>query len=144
MFVKPAVTNPDLSLAREALESALDEVIARLGDARATISRLEKEAEDCFEEVRQLIEGENFRRLEPQVADHLRRYSHRSAGPSQARIAERIGIVRNEIENQIRDQNACLEQLQGHRAHLADRLEKTLLTLKPPTIAAANVGGDCS
>ncbi len=65
-------------------------------------------------------------------------------GPSQARIAERIGIVRNEIENQIRDQNACLEQLQGHRAHLADRLEKTLLTLKPPTIAAANVGGDCS
>jgi hypothetical protein len=124
---------PDLSLADEALEPALDEVIARLGDARATISRLEKGTESCFDEVRQLIEGENFRRLELQVADYLRRYSHRSAGAErvtlQARIAERIGIVRNEIENQIRDQNAYLEQLRLHFIH-ADEL---LLRAARPT-----------
>jgi hypothetical protein len=127
---------PDLSLAHEALESALDDVIARLGDARATISRLEQEAEDRFEEVRQLIEGENFRRLEPQVADHLRRYSHRSAGAErvtlQARIAERIGIVRNEIDNQIRDQNACLEQLRLHVIHADELLLRAARCSKIP------------
>jgi chromosome segregation ATPase len=127
---------PDLSLAHEALEPALDEVIARLGDARATIGRLEKEAEGCFDEVRQLIEGENFRRLELQVADHLRRYSHRSAGAErvtlQARIAERIGIVRNEIENQIRDQNACLEQLRLHVIHADELLQRAARCSKIP------------
>ena len=127
---------PDLSLAHEALEPALDEVIARLGDARATISRLEKEAEGCFDEVRQLIEGENFRRLELQVADHLRRYSHRSAGAErvtlQTRIAERIGIVRNEIENQIRDQNACLEQLRLHVIHADELLLRAARCSKIP------------
>jgi hypothetical protein len=126
----------DLSLAYEALEPALDEIITRLGEARATISRLEEEAEVFFDEVRQLIEGENFRRLEPQVADHLRRYSHRSAGAEratlQARIAERIGIVRGEIENQVRDQNACLEQLRLHVIHADDLLLRAVRCSKIP------------
>jgi chromosome segregation ATPase len=126
----------DLSLAYEALEPALDEIINRLGEARATISRLEEEAEALFDEVRQLIEGENFRRLEPQVADHLRRYSHCSAGAEratlQARIAERIGIVRGEIENQIRDQNACLEQLRLHVIHADELLHRAARCSKIP------------
>lgn len=117
---------PDLSLIHSELEPALDQIIARLGEARATINRLEKEAEACFEQIRLVIEGENFRRLEPQVADHLRRYSHRSAGAERvtlhARITERIGIVRDEIENQVRDQNACLEQLRLHVIHADDVL----------------------
>jgi hypothetical protein len=127
---------PDLSLAHDGLEPALDEIIARLGEARATISSLEDEAEAFFEEVRQLIEGENFRRLEPQVADHLRRYSHRSAGAErstlQERITERIGIVRGEIENQIRDQNACLEQLRLHVIHADDLMLRAARGSKIP------------
>jgi hypothetical protein len=127
---------PDLGLPHEELEAALDAIIARIAQTRATISRLEEQAEARFEEVRQLIEGENFRRLEPQVADHLRRYSHRSAGAEranlQARITERIGIVRNEIENQIRDQNACLEQLRLHVIHADDLLLRAARCSKIP------------
>ncbi|KPF96970.1 hypothetical protein IP86_14625 [Rhodopseudomonas sp. AAP120] len=127
---------PDLSLNHDELEPALDQVISRIGEARATISRLDDEAEACFEQIRQLIEGESFRRLEPQVADHLRRYSHRSAGTEretlQARIIERIGIVRSEIENQMRDQNACLEQLRLHVIHADDLLLRAARCSKIP------------
>lgn len=127
---------PDLSLEHDELEPALDKVIDRIGEARATISRLDKEAEGCFEQVRQLIETESFRRLEPQVADHLRRYSHRSAGAEretlQARVTERIGIVRSEIENQMRDQNACLEQLRLHVIHADDLLLRAARCSKIP------------
>lgn len=126
----------DLSVAHEELEAALDQIIGRIGETRATISRLESEAEGRFEEVRQLIEAENFRRLEPQVADHLRRYSHRTAGAEratlQARIAERIGIVQGEIENQVRDQNACLEQLRLHVIHADDLLLRAARCSKIP------------
>ncbi|QQO35342.1 hypothetical protein JJC00_06565 [Bradyrhizobium diazoefficiens] len=127
---------PDLSIAHEGLDEALDQIIGRIAETRATISRLESEAEGRFDAVRQLIEGENFRRLEPQVADHLRRYSHRTAGAEratlQARIAERIGIVQGEIENQIRDQNACLEQLRLHVIHADDLLLRAARCSKIP------------
>ncbi|HEX5281031.1 MAG TPA: hypothetical protein VFW28_13210 [Micropepsaceae bacterium] len=127
---------PDLSVAHEELEPALDQIIGRIGEARATIRRLEEEAEAYFEEVRQLIEGESFRRLEPLVADHLRRYSHRSAGHEremlQARITERIGVVGDEIKNQIRDQNACLEQLRLHVVHADDLLLRAARCSKIP------------
>ena len=43
--------------------------------------------------------GENFRRLEPQVADHLRRYSHRSAG------SERLSASRNARSSATHDMN---------------------------------------
>jgi hypothetical protein len=127
---------PDLSIAHEDLEAALDQIVDRIGETRATISRLESDAEGRFEEVRQLVEAENFRRLEPQVADHLRRYSHRTAGAErgtfQARIAERIGIVQGEIENQVRDQNACLEQLRLHVIHADDLLLRAARCSKIP------------
>jgi hypothetical protein len=127
---------PDLSVAHDALEPALDQLIARIGEARATINTLEKEAESSFETVRQIVEGDNFRRLEPQVADHLRRYSHRTAGAErvmlQARLNERIGVVRGEIENQVRDQNACLEQLRLHVIHADDLLLRAVRSSKIP------------
>ncbi|MDA9433695.1 hypothetical protein [Bradyrhizobium sp. CCBAU 51627] len=127
---------PDLSIVHDELEPTLDQTIGRIGEARATISRLEGDAEKRFEEIRQLIEGEHFRRLEPQVADHLRRYSHRTAGAERAtlqgRIAERIGIVHGEIENQVRDQNACLEQLRLHVIHADDLLLRAARCSKIP------------
>lgn len=127
---------PDLSVVFEELERTVDQVLDRIGEAVTAISELEQQAEDCFERVRQLVDGENFRRLEPQVADHLRRYSHRTAGSErvtlQARLAERIVVVEGEIENQIRDQNACLEQLRLHVIHADDLLARAIRCSKIP------------
>jgi chromosome segregation ATPase len=134
---EPARTElPDLSLAFDELEPALDQLIARMTKVAAEIKRLEEEAERRFDDVRQVVEGENFRRLEPQVADHLRRYSHRTAGAEretlQTRLAERIAVIQSEIENQIRDQNACLEQLRLHVIHADDLLLRAVRCSKIP------------
>jgi len=72
--------------------------------AVAAIDKLAGAADDAFEAVRLLIEDETFRRLEPHVADNLRRFAARSAGRERtalaARIDERVTIVQSEIENQ--------------------------------------------
>ena len=126
----------DLSVRFEDLESALDQLISRLSQAIAEIGRLERDADNSFEQVRQIIEGDRFRQLEPQVADHLRRYSARSAGAEritlQTRLAERIAIVQSEVENQLRDQNACLEQLRLHVTHADDLLHRAVRCSKIP------------
>jgi hypothetical protein len=127
---------PDLSLAFEELEPVLDQVIESIAEALAAITRLEQQAEASFDVVRQLVDGDNFRRLEPQVADHLRRYSHRTAGGErvtlEARLTERIAVVRGEIDNQLRDQNACLEQLRLHVIHADDLLLRAVRCSKIP------------
>jgi hypothetical protein len=106
---------PDLSLNHEELETTLDRLVSRLNVAVSAIQKLAGAANDAFEVIRLLIEDETFRRLEPHVAENLRRFSARSAGRERtaltARIDERVAIVQSEIENQQRDQNACLEQL---------------------------------
>jgi hypothetical protein len=71
---------PDLSLTLEVLETALDCLVSRLNVAVAAINKLAGAADDAFEAVRLLIEDETFRRLEPYVADNLRRFTARSAG----------------------------------------------------------------
>ena len=95
---------PDLSLTLEELETALDCLVSRLNVAVAAIHKLAGAADDAFEAVRLLIEDETFRRLEPHVADNLRRFAARSAGRERtalaARIDERVTIVQSEIENQ--------------------------------------------
>ena len=127
---------PDLSVDNDQLEPVIDQIIARSGEAGAAIRGLEKQAEGGFDEVRQIVEGDSFRRLEPQVADNLRRYTHRTAGAErvtlQARLAERIAVVKNEIENQARDQNACLEQIRLHAIHADDLLVRAARCSKIP------------
>lgn len=127
---------PDLSVNNDQLEPVIDQIIARIGEAVAAIRGLEKQAEGGFDAVRQIVEGDSFRRLEPQVADNLRRYTHRSAGAErvmlQARLAERIAVVKNEIDNQARDQNACLEQLRLHAIHADDLLVRAARCSKIP------------
>lgn len=126
----------DLGVRFEDLEAALDQLISRLSQAIAEIGRLERDADNLFDLVRQIIEGDRFRQLEPQVADHLRRYSARSAGAEratlQARLTERISIVQGEIDNQVRDQNACLEQLRLHVTHADDLLHRAARCSKIP------------
>src|SRR5262249_12922890 len=126
----------DLSVSFEELERTVDHVLNRISEAVTAISDLEQQAEARFEAVRQLVDGDNCRRLEPQVADHLRRYSHRTGGSErvtlQARLAERIGVVEGEIENQIRDQNACLEQLRLHVIHADDLVARAVRCSKIP------------
>jgi len=126
----------DYSLPVEELEGALDQLVARLGHAITEIQRLEKAAEDLFEQVRQLIELDTFRRLEPQVADNLRRFSARSAGAERTtlrdRLVERIAVVQEEIDNQLRDQNACLEQLRLHVIHADDLLRRAVRCSRIP------------
>jgi chromosome segregation ATPase len=127
---------PDLSVNHDQLEPAIDQIIDRISEAVAAIRSLENQAESRFDEVRQIIEGDSFRRLEPQLADNLRRYTHRSAGAErvtlQARLAERIAVVKNEIDNQVRDQNACLEQLRLHVIHADDLLVRAARCSKIP------------
>lgn len=65
---------PDLSLSHEELETALDQLVSRLNVAVSAIQKLAGAADDAFEVVRLLIEDESFRRLEPHVADNLRRF----------------------------------------------------------------------
>jgi hypothetical protein len=119
---------PDLSLSHEELEIALDQLVSRLNVAVSAIQKLAGAADDAFEVVRLLIEDESFRRLEPQVADNLRRFTARTAGRERAalaaRIDERVAIVLSEIENQQRDQNACLEQMRLYVLHADDLLRR--------------------
>jgi hypothetical protein len=119
---------PDLGLSLEELETALDHLVSRLNVAVSAIKKLTSAADDAFEVVPLLIEDETFRRLEPHVADNLRRFTARSAGrertPLAARIDERVAIVQSEIENQQRDQNACLEQLRLYVLHADDLLRR--------------------
>src|SRR6516165_1636084 len=119
---------PDLSLTLEELETALDCLVSRLNVAVAAIDKLAGAADDAFEAVRLLIEDETFRRLEPHVADNLRRSTARSAGRERtalaARIDERVTIVQSELENQQRDQNACLQQLRLYVMHADDLLRR--------------------
>lgn len=126
----------ELSLRLEELEPALDGLIFRLSHALEEIGRLERDADNLFDQVRQLIDADRFRQLEPHVADHLRRYSARSAGHErvmlEARLAERIAVVASEIENQLRDQNACLEQLRLHVIHADDLLRRAVRCSKIP------------
>jgi hypothetical protein len=119
---------PDLSLSHEELETELDQLVSRLNVAVSAIEKLAGAADDAFEVVRLLIEDESFRRLEPHVADNLRRFTVRTAGRERAalaaRIEERVAIVQSEIENQQRDQNACLEQMRLYVLHADDLLRR--------------------
>jgi len=119
---------PDLSLSHEELEIALDQLVSRLNVAVSAIQKLAGAADDAFEVVRLLVEDESFRRLEPHVADNLRRFTARTAGRERAalaaRIEERVAIVLSEIENQQRDQNACLEQMRLYVLHADDLLRR--------------------
>ena len=127
---------PDLSLRMEELEAALDERVTSLSQAVQNIKSLEGEADDLFEKVRQLIESESFRQLEPNVSENLRRYSARNAGAERIalheRLAERIALVQGEIDNQLRDQNACLEQVRLHAMHADDLLRRAVRCSKIP------------
>jgi chromosome segregation ATPase len=119
---------PDLSLRHDELEATLDRLVSRLNVAISAIQKLAAAADDAYEAIRLLIEDETFRRLEPQVADNLRRFTARSAARERvalaARIDERAAIVLSEIENQQRDQNACLEQLRLYVLHADDLLRR--------------------
>jgi hypothetical protein len=135
---------PDFSVAADQLEPEVDQLITRIGEAFSAIAKLDKEAERLFEAVRELIEAESFRRLEPLLADNLRRYAHRTAGADrvvlQARLAERMAVVSSEIENQLRDQNACLDQLRLHVIHADDLLGRAARCSKIPEQAPAYAG----
>ena len=100
---------PDLSLTLEELETALDCLVSRLNVAVAAIDKLAGAADDAFEAVRLLIEDETFRRLEPHVADNLRRFTARSAGRERTALAARIDVRRAHY----RGESAC------PRRHLA-------------------------
>jgi hypothetical protein len=58
----------------------------------------------------------------------------------QARLAERIAVVASEIENQLRDQNACLDQLRLHVTHADDLLGRAARCSKIPEQAPAYAG----
>jgi len=77
--------------------------------AVAAIHKLAGAADDAFEAVRLLIEDETFRRLEPHVADNLRRFTARSAGRERTALAARIDVRRAHY----RGESAC------PRRHLA-------------------------
>jgi hypothetical protein len=47
-------------------------------------------------------------------------------------LAERIAVVHTEIENQKRDQNACLEQLRQHVIHADDLLRRAMRCSRIP------------
>jgi hypothetical protein len=48
------------------------------------------------------------------------------------RIEERVAIVNSEVENQLRDQNTCLELLHQHVAHADDLLKRAARCSKIP------------
>ena len=135
---------PDFSIEAAQLEPTVDQLIDRIAEAFTAITKLDKQAERLFEAVRDLIEAESFRRLEPLLADNLRRYAHRNAGGDrvmlQARLAERVAVVSSEIENQLRDQNACLDQLRLHVIHADDLLGRAVRCSKIPDQAPAYAG----
>jgi hypothetical protein len=58
----------------------------------------------------------------------------------QARLAERMAVVSSEIENQLRDQNACLDQLRLHVIHADDLLGRAARCSKIPEQAPAYAG----
>lgn len=127
---------PDLSLEAGELKRSLSHLVDRLTKASKKIDQLRSTAEAAFDKVHYVFSAENFRQLEPQVAENLRPYRARSAGAERAtlqtRLAERIGVVQTEIENQQRDQNACLEQLRQHVVHADDLLRRAMRCSKIP------------
>lgn len=136
---------PDLSVDLETIEVELGQLIGRLAEVTAQVTRLRQSSDDRFEEVRSVYTAEAFRQLEPQVAENLRSYSARTAGADrqmlQSRLAERKGVVEGEIENQRRDQNACLEQLRQHVVHADDLLRRAMRCSKIPE-NIPNYGGE--
>jgi len=135
---------PDLSLAASELQSALSILIERVKGASAAITHARGRTEDAFAGVQRIVSTENFRQLEPRVAEHLLRYSHASAATERAslmtRIDERVAVVASEVDNQQRDQNACLQQLNQHVAHADDLLRRAVRCSKIPEDAFSYAG----
>lgn len=135
---------PDLSLASSELSSALSMLIARLKDASAAIANARNRTEGAFAGVRQIVGTEGFRQLEPRVAEHLLRHSHASASAERTslmtRIDERVAVVSSEVDNQQRDQNSCLQQLNQHVAHADDLLRRAVRCSKIPEDAFSYAG----
>jgi DNA repair exonuclease SbcCD ATPase subunit len=127
---------PDLSFDVEKLGQVLGQLVGQLAQLSAKTNRLRETAEKCFENVRVLVAADAFRRLEPQVSEHLAAYTARSAGAARimlnTRVVERIAVVQTEIENQQRDQKACLEQLRQHVIHADDLLRRAMRCSKVP------------
>jgi len=127
---------PDLSFDVETLGKVLGQLVGQLAQLSAKTHRLRETAEKCFESVRVLVAADAFRRLEPQVSEHLTAYTARSAGAERSmlstRLAERVAVVKTEIENQQRDQKACLEQLRQHVIHADDLLRRAMRCSKVP------------
>jgi hypothetical protein len=121
---------PDLSIALADIQVSVSQLIRKLSTERDRLVKLKNECEELFSAVRSVFLAEAFRQLEPQVADHLRSYAMRTAHAErvllQTRLEERIAVVQAEIENQKRDQNACLEQLRQHVIHADDLLRRAV------------------
>lgn len=127
---------PDLSIALADIQVSVGQLIQKIMTERAKLAKLREECDELFSAVRSVFLADAFRQLEPQVADHLRSYVMRTAHAErvllQTRLEERITVVQAEIENQKRDQNACLEQLRQHVIHADDLLRRAVRNSRIP------------
>lgn len=136
---------PDLSMPAAEIKNVVGQLIRKLTAEAGTLAGLRQDCEELFDAVRSVFLADAFRQLEPQVAENLRSYMMRAACAErvflQTRLAERIGVVQSEIDNQKRDQNACLEQLRQHVIHADDLLRRAMRCSRIPD-HIPNFGGE--